>query len=43
MKLTPEEIVRQLYLMVLNQKYGYDFERMAVEYNINLGSTKKRD
>lgn len=42
MKLTPEEIVRQLYLMVLNQKYGYDFERMAVEYNINLGSTKKR-
>ncbi|BDU50399.1 N-6 DNA methylase [Haliovirga abyssi] len=41
-KLTPEEIVRQLYLMQLNEKYGYSFERMQVEYIVNFGREKKR-
>ncbi len=41
-QLKPEEVVRQLYLMVLNKEYKYDFERMQLEYPISLGSNKKR-
>lgn len=41
-KLTPEEIVRQLYLMVLNETYDYPFERMQLEYPVNFGRQVKR-
>lgn len=41
-QLKPEEIVRQLYLIVLNEKYNYDFERMEVEYAVSFGREKKR-
>lgn len=41
-KLTPEEIIRQLYLMVLNQDYEYPFERMEIEYSVSFGREKKR-
>lgn len=41
-KLTPEEAVRQLYLMVLNEKYDYPFERMELEYAVSFGREKKR-
>ncbi len=41
-KLTPEEAVRQLYLMVLNQDFGYPVHRMAVEYGVTFGRETKR-
>lgn len=41
-KLTPEEIVRQLYIMKLNREYGYDIERMQVEYPVHFGRETKR-
>ncbi|WP_108801545.1 N-6 DNA methylase [Aquimarina sp. Aq107] len=41
-KLTPEETVRQLYLTVLNENYGYPFERMEIEYSVSFGREKKR-
>ncbi len=41
-KLTPEEAVRQLYLMVLNQNYNYPFDRMEIEYSVSFGREKKR-
>lgn len=41
-KLTPEEAVRQLYLMTLNEDYGYSFERMELEYAVSFGREKKR-
>ncbi len=41
-QLKPEEAVRQLYLMVLNEQYGYPFERMEVEYAVSFGREKKR-
>ncbi len=41
-QLKPEEAVRQLYLMVLNEEYGYPFERMEVEYSVSFGREKKR-
>lgn len=41
-KLTPEEAVRQLFLMVLNDNYGYPFERMELERSIHFGREKKR-
>ncbi|MFK7048817.1 Type I restriction enzyme EcoKI M protein [Flavobacterium columnare] len=41
-KLTPEEVVRQLYLLVLNQDYDYPFERMELEYAVSFGREKKR-
>ena len=31
-KLTPEEIVRQLYIDTLNTTYGYSLEKMQCEY-----------
>jgi len=41
-KLTPEEAVRQLYLIVLNEVYDYPFERMELEYAVSFGREKKR-
>ena len=43
-KLTPEEVVRQLFIDTLNQKYGYPFERMKCEWIVTQGSdsTSKR-
>ena len=41
-QLKPEEAIRQLYLMVLNEEYGYPFERMEIEYAVSFGREKKR-
>ena len=41
-QLKPEEAVRQLYLMVLNEEYNYPFERMEIEYSVSFGREKKR-
>ncbi len=41
-KLTPEEVVRQLYVMVLNEDLGYPTTRMELEYGVTFGLEKKR-
>lgn len=41
-KLTPEEAIRQLYALVLNQDYNYPYDRMQIEYGINHGREVKR-
>ena len=41
-KLTPEEAVRQLYLMVLRDDYSYPVSRMELEYIVTFGREKKR-
>ncbi|MDR0233281.1 MAG: type I restriction enzyme HsdR N-terminal domain-containing protein, partial [Zoogloeaceae bacterium] len=41
-KLTPEEIVRQLYVMVLRDDLGYPVSRMEVEHEVSFGREKKR-
>lgn len=41
-KLTPEEIVRQLYLMVLMRDYSYPNYRIQLEYEVSFGREKKR-
>lgn len=41
-KATPEEIVRQLYLMVLTEDMGYPISRMELEYEVTFGREKKR-
>jgi type I restriction enzyme M protein len=41
-KLTPEEAVRQLYLLVLLEDYNYPVARMQVEYEVTFGREKKR-
>ena len=41
-KLTPEEIVRQLYLIKLHLEYGYPYERMQLEYAVHFGREVKR-
>lgn len=41
-KLTPEEVVRQLYAQELIEKYGYPKERIAFEYPIYFGREAKR-
>lgn len=41
-KLTPEEVVRQLYLLVLTQDLGYPVSRMELEYEVTFGREKKR-
>jgi type I restriction enzyme M protein len=41
-KLTPEEAVRQLYVMVLKDDYGYPVSRMELEYGVTFGREKKR-
>ncbi len=41
-KLTPEEAVRQLYVMVLRDDLGYPVTRMELEYGVTFGTEKKR-
>jgi type I restriction enzyme M protein len=41
-KLTPEEAIRQLYLMVLMQDLGYPKDRIELEYAVSFGREKKR-
>ena len=41
-KLTPEEIVRQLYLMTLTEDFHYPISRMELEYIVTFGREKKR-
>ena len=39
----PEELIRQLWLQRLNQKYGYPLSRIAIEYPVTFGrDTSKR-
>ncbi|HOF15959.1 MAG TPA: N-6 DNA methylase [Bacteroidales bacterium] len=41
-KLTPEEVIRQLYVMVLSQDLAYPVSRMELEYAVSFGREKKR-
>lgn len=41
-KITPEEAVRQLYLIKLNSEFLYPYERMELEYAVSFGREKKR-
>jgi type I restriction enzyme M protein len=41
-KLTPEEAVRQLFIMVLKDDLGYSTTRMELEYAVTFGVEKKR-
>jgi len=41
-KLTPEEIVRQLYIYRLINGYGYPVNRLQVEFAVNFGREVKR-
>lgn len=41
-KLTPEEAVRQLYVMVLRDDFGYPVKRMLLEYGVTFGRETKR-
>ena len=41
-KLTPEEIVRQLFLLTLHNEYGYPYSRMQIEYTVHFGRETKR-
>jgi type I restriction enzyme M protein len=41
-KLTPEEVVRQLYVMTLTQELGYPLNRIQLEYPVQTGSSSKR-
>lgn len=41
-KLTPEEAIRQLYVMVLRDDLGYDVSRMELEHGVTFGREKKR-
>lgn len=41
-RLTPEEVVRQLYIRVLMDEYGYPADRMALEHPVSFGREKKR-
>ena len=42
MRLTPEEVVRQLYVMMLIKDFGYSTDRMELEYGVSFGREKKR-
>lgn len=41
-KLTPEEVVRQLYTAILINDYDYPKERIVLEYPVSFGREKKR-
>ncbi len=41
-KLTPEEAIRQLYVLVLRDNFGYAINRMELEYAVSFGREKKR-
>ncbi len=40
--LGPEEVIRQLYIIVLRDKYNYPTSRMQLEYKVNFGREVKR-
>jgi type I restriction enzyme M protein len=40
--LTPEEAVRQLYVVVLSEDLGYPVERMELEHSVHFGREVKR-
>ncbi len=40
-KLTPEEVIRQLYLQVLIGRLHYPVDRIQVEYGVNFGREVK--
>lgn len=42
MRLTPEEAVRQLYVMMLIKDFEYPIYRMELEYGVSFGRQKKR-
>lgn len=41
-RLTPEEIVRQLYVKMLKDDFEYPLERIALEYSVHIGRERKR-
>ena len=41
-RLTPEEIIRQLYVMTLKDDFAYPLSRMELEYAVSFGREKKR-
>jgi type I restriction enzyme M protein len=41
-KMTPEEVIRQLFLMQLIDKYKYPVDRIELEYAVAFGREKKR-
>lgn len=41
-RLTPEEVIRQLYLIILKEQYNYPLNRISVEYSVSFGREKKR-
>lgn len=41
-RVTPEEVVRQLYILTLMEDYGYSASRMVLEYEVTFGREKKR-
>ncbi len=41
-RLTPEEAIRQLYIMVLRDDLGYPISRLSLEYDVTRGREKKR-
>ncbi|MBK7105111.1 MAG: N-6 DNA methylase [Ignavibacteriae bacterium] len=41
-KLTPEEVIRQLYVLVLTQDFYYPISRIELEYSVSFGREKKR-
>jgi type I restriction enzyme M protein len=41
-KVTPEEAVRQLYVLLLRDNFGYSTDRMELEYAVSFGREKKR-
>lgn len=41
-KLTDEELVRQLYINKLINEYNYPKEKMELEYSVSFGREKKR-
>lgn len=40
-KSNPEEIIRQLYIVKLNQEYGYPIDHMELEVSVQMGSASK--
>ena len=41
-RLTPEEAMRQLFLIVLTEDFGYPLKRIELEYSVVFGLEKKR-
>ena len=41
-RVTPEEVVRQLYILTLMEDYDYPASRMVLEYEVTFGREKKR-